>query len=92
MNVTLTRNQAKSATIEMRIQGMLLTQLEIVGETYEKNLACPSCCCRPCLSGHLVMGSYNGLVGANEQVTGQWSQVENQLQRHNDHSQPCEYG
>ena len=36
------------------------------------------------LIGGTLMGSYNGLVSANEQVTGQWSQVENQLQRRND--------
>lgn len=34
----------------------------------------------------VVMGisSYNGLVGMNEAVNGQWSQVENQLQRRAD--------
>ena len=31
-----------------------------------------------------IMGSYNGLVSANENVTGKWSQVENQLQRRSD--------
>ncbi|MCH3950085.1 MAG: LemA family protein [Acidaminococcus sp.] len=31
-----------------------------------------------------LMGTYNGLVSANENVTSQWSQVENQLQRRND--------
>lgn len=31
-----------------------------------------------------VMGSYNGLVTANENVTSKWSQVENQLQRRSD--------
>jgi LemA protein len=36
------------------------------------------------LIGGALMGSYNGLVSANENVTGQWSQVENQLQRRND--------
>lgn len=31
-----------------------------------------------------ILGSYNGLVAANENVTGKWSQVENQLQRRSD--------
>ncbi len=31
-----------------------------------------------------IMGSYNGLVAANENVSGKWSQVENQLQRRTD--------
>lgn len=31
-----------------------------------------------------LFGSYNGLVASNENVTGKWSQVENQLQRRTD--------
>lgn len=31
-----------------------------------------------------LFSTYNGLVAANENVTGQWSQVENQLQRRSD--------
>lgn len=31
-----------------------------------------------------IFGSYNGLVTANENVTGKWSQVETQLQRRSD--------
>ncbi|MGI6262446.1 MAG: LemA family protein [Succiniclasticum sp.] len=34
--------------------------------------------------GGLLFSTYNGLVAANETVTAQWSQVENQLQRRND--------
>lgn len=29
----------------------------------------------------MFFSSYNGLVSMNENVTGKWSQVENQLQR-----------
>ncbi len=36
------------------------------------------------LIGSLFFSTYNGLVAANENVTAQWSQVENQLQRRND--------
>ena len=32
----------------------------------------------------MVFSSYNGLVSSNENVTGKWAQVENQLQRRND--------
>ena len=32
----------------------------------------------------MFFSSYNGLVSMNENVTGKWSQVENQLQRRND--------
>lgn len=32
----------------------------------------------------MFFSSYNGLVTMNENVTGKWSQVENQLQRRND--------
>lgn len=32
----------------------------------------------------MVFSSYNGLVSLNENVTGKWAQVENQLQRRND--------
>lgn len=32
----------------------------------------------------MFFSSYNGLVAMNENVTGKWSQVENQLQRRND--------
>lgn len=32
----------------------------------------------------MLFSSYNGLVSANENVTGKWAQVENQLQRRND--------
>lgn len=32
----------------------------------------------------MFFSSYNGLVRMNENVTGKWSQVENQLQRRND--------
>ena len=32
----------------------------------------------------LMFSSYNGLVSMNENVTGKWAQVENQLQRRND--------
>ena len=32
----------------------------------------------------LIFSSYNGLVSMNENVTGKWAQVENQLQRRND--------
>lgn len=32
----------------------------------------------------MVISSYNGLVGLNENVDGKWSQVENQLQRRAD--------
>lgn len=32
----------------------------------------------------MVFNSYNGLVSMNENVTGKWAQVENQLQRRND--------
>ena len=31
-----------------------------------------------------IFGSYNGLVTANENVSGKWSQVETQLQRRSD--------
>ena len=31
-----------------------------------------------------IFGSYNGLVSANENVNGKWSQVETQLQRRSD--------
>ena len=31
-----------------------------------------------------VFGSYNGVVAANENVNGKWSQVETQLQRRSD--------
>ncbi|MEE3380395.1 MAG: LemA family protein [Succiniclasticum sp.] len=34
--------------------------------------------------GGFCFSTYNGLVAANENVTAQWSQVENQLQRRND--------
>ncbi len=36
------------------------------------------------LVGLIVFSSYNGLVTLDEEVTGQWSQVENQLQRRMD--------
>lgn len=32
----------------------------------------------------MIFSSYNGLVSMNENVTGKWAQVENQLQRRND--------
>ncbi len=32
----------------------------------------------------MMFSSYNGLVSMNENVTGKWAQVENQLQRRND--------
>lgn len=32
----------------------------------------------------MLFSSYNGLVSMNENVTGKWAQVENQLQRRND--------
>lgn len=32
----------------------------------------------------MIFSSYNGLVSLNENVTGKWAQVENQLQRRND--------
>lgn len=32
----------------------------------------------------IIFSSYNGLVSLNENVTGKWAQVENQLQRRND--------
>lgn len=32
----------------------------------------------------MVFSGYNGLVSMNENVTGKWAQVENQLQRRND--------
>lgn len=32
----------------------------------------------------MIFSSYNGLVAMNENVTGKWAQVENQLQRRND--------
>ena len=32
----------------------------------------------------MIFRSYNGLVSMNENVTGKWAQVENQLQRRND--------
>lgn len=32
----------------------------------------------------MVFSGYNGLVSSNENVTGKWAQVENQLQRRND--------
>ena len=32
----------------------------------------------------IIMSGYNSLVSMNENVTGKWSQIENQLQRRND--------
>lgn len=32
----------------------------------------------------MLFSSYNGLISMNENVTGKWAQVENQLQRRND--------
>lgn len=32
----------------------------------------------------MIFSSYNGLISMNENVTGKWAQVENQLQRRND--------
>jgi len=32
----------------------------------------------------IILGQYNGLVTLNEQITGRWSEVENQLQRRGD--------
>lgn len=34
--------------------------------------------------GGMIMGGYNSLVSMNENVSGKWSQIENQLQRRND--------
>ena len=36
------------------------------------------------LAGFWMVGPYNGLVTANEQVNGAWAQVDTQLQRRND--------
>ncbi len=36
------------------------------------------------IAGGMLFSGYNGLVGMNENVTGKWAQVENQLQRRND--------
>ena len=36
------------------------------------------------LAGFWMVGQYNGLVTANEQVNGAWAQVDTQLQRRND--------
>lgn len=36
------------------------------------------------LAGFWMIGQYNGLVTANEQVNGAWAQVDTQLQRRND--------
>ena len=34
--------------------------------------------------GGIILGQYNSLVTLNEQITGRWSEVENQLQRRGD--------
>ncbi len=36
------------------------------------------------VAGGVILGQYNNLVTLNEQITGRWSEVENQLQRRGD--------